>query len=212
MAVCAAPTRGELWREGERWENALQALQPLTRQMDGLADVEERYRQRHLDLIVSPRTPGDPSAAAPEPRQLHPPLGSMSRQNFLEIEPPCSMPRPAAPTPARSPTHHNTLDCRCFPAIATELHLKRLVVGGFRAGLRTRPHLCRNEGISTRHNPEFTSVEVYQAYATTPTMMALTEALIAEAAQQVWRQHAGSRYQGRRFRPDAHLLAPGHHA
>ncbi|TWB91063.1 lysyl-tRNA synthetase class II [Synechococcus sp. Ace-Pa] len=173
--------KGELSVKVKRWEMLSKALQPLPDKWHGLADVEKRYRQRHLDLIVSPQTR--------ETFRRRAKLVSCIRRwlderEFLEIETPVLNAEAGGADARPFTTHHNTLDLPLFLRIATELHLKRLVVGGFER-VYELGRIFRNEGISTRHNPEFTSVEVYQAYADYTDMMALTEALIAEAAQQV---------------------------
>jgi lysyl-tRNA synthetase class 2 len=147
----------------------------------GLADVEKRYRQRYLDLIVSPQ-----SRETFRRRAL---LVSgirrwLDERQFLEIETPVLQSEAGGADARPFITHHNTLDLPLYLRIATELHLKRLVVGGFER-VYELGRIFRNEGMSTRHNPEFTSVEVYQAYSDYIGMMELTEAMIADVCQQV---------------------------
>jgi lysyl-tRNA synthetase class 2 len=147
----------------------------------GLADVEKRYRQRYLDLIVSPQ-----SRETFRRRALT--VSAIRRwlddREFLEIETPVLQSQPGGADARPFETHHNALDLPLTLRIATELHLKRLVVGGFER-VYELGRIFRNEGISTRHNPEFTSVEVYQAYSDYLGMMELTEQMISAVCQEV---------------------------
>ena len=173
--------RGELSVKVKGWTMLCKSLQPLPDKWHGLADVEKRYRQRYLDLIVSPHT-------RETFRRRAVAVSSMRRwldeRDFLEIETPVLQSVPGGADARPFETHHNALDLPLTLRIATELHLKRLVVGGFER-VYELGRIFRNEGISTRHNPEFTSVEIYQAYADYTDMMALTEQLIAHVCQQV---------------------------
>ncbi|MFM9089512.1 MAG: lysine--tRNA ligase [Cyanobium sp.] len=173
--------RGELSVKVSDWTMLSKALQPLPDKWHGLADVEKRYRQRHLDLIVSPHIRETFRRRA----QL---VSSLRRwlddRGFLEIETPVLQTQAGGADARPFETHHNALDLPLTLRIATELHLKRLVVGGFER-VYELGRIFRNEGVSTRHNPEFTSVEIYQAYADYHTMMDLSEQLIASAAQEV---------------------------
>lgn len=173
--------RGELSVKVTGWTMLCKALQPLPDKWHGLADVEKRYRQRYLDLIVSPQT-------RETFRRRARAIGALRRwldeRGFYEIETPVLQSQPGGADARPFETHHNTLDLPLTLRIATELHLKRLVVGGFER-VYELGRIFRNEGVSTRHNPEFTSVEVYQAYADYTDMMALTEALIAHVCQEV---------------------------
>jgi lysyl-tRNA synthetase class 2 len=143
--------------------------------------VEKRYRQRYLDLIVSPHT-----RETFRRRALL--VSGMRRwldeRHFLEIETPVLQSVPGGADARPFETHHNSLDLPLTLRIATELHLKRMVVGGFER-VYELGRIFRNEGISTRHNPEFTSVEVYQAYSDYTDMLELTEQLISTVCQQV---------------------------
>lgn len=173
--------RGELSVKVSDWRMLSKSLQPLPDKWHGLADVEKRYRQRYLDLIVSPQ-----SRETFRRRAL---LVSgirrwLDERQFLEIETPVLQSEAGGADARPFITHHNTLDMPLYLRIATELHLKRLVVGGFER-VYELGRIFRNEGMSTRHNPEFTSVEVYQAYSDYIGMMELTEAMIAEVCQQV---------------------------
>jgi lysyl-tRNA synthetase class 2 len=173
--------RGELSVKVSDWRMLSKALQPLPDKWHGLADVEKRYRQRHLDLIVSPQTRDTFRKRA----QLVSGLRRwLDERGFLEIETPVLQTQAGGADARPFETHHNTLDLPLTLRIATELHLKRLVVGGFER-VYELGRIFRNEGVSTRHNPEFTSVEIYQAHADYHTMMELTEQLIASVAQTV---------------------------
>ena len=173
--------RGELSVKVKGWSMLTKSLQPLPDKWHGLADVEKRYRQRYLDLIVSPHT-------RETFRRRAVAVSSMRRwldeRDFLEIETPVLQSVPGGADARPFETHHNALDLPLTLRIATELHLKRLVVGGFER-VYELGRIFRNEGISTRHNPEFTSVEIYQAYADYTDMMDLTEQLIASVCEQV---------------------------
>jgi lysyl-tRNA synthetase class 2 len=173
--------RGELSVKVKQWWMLSKSLQPLPDKWHGLADVEKRYRQRYLDLIVSPQTRETFRRRA----QL---VSAMRRwldqRGFIEIETPVLQSVPGGADARPFETHHNALDLKLTLRIATELHLKRLVVGGFER-VYELGRIFRNEGTSTRHNPEFTSVEIYQAYADYIQMMLLTEALIVDGCLQV---------------------------
>ena len=173
--------RGELSVKVTEWQMLCKALQPLPDKWHGLADVEKRYRQRYLDLIVSPHT-------RETFRRRARIVSSMRRwlddRDFLEIETPVLQSQAGGADARPFETHHNALDLPLTLRIATELHLKRLVVGGFER-VYELGRIFRNEGVSTRHNPEFTSVEIYQAYADYHDMMELTEQLIVTAAREV---------------------------
>ena len=173
--------RGELSVKVQGWTMLSKSLQPLPDKWHGLADVEKRYRQRYLDLIVSPD-----SRETFRRRAL---LVSAIRRwlderAFLEIETPVLQSEPGGADARPFETHHNTLDIPLTLRIATELHLKRLVVGGFER-VYELGRIFRNEGVSTRHNPEFTTVEIYQAYADYNDMMDLTEQLISSVCTEV---------------------------
>ena len=173
--------RGELSVKVSDWTMLSKALQPLPDKWHGLADVEKRYRQRYLDLVVSPQ-----SRETFRRRALT--VSGIRRwlddRQFLEIETPVLQSEAGGADARPFITHHNALDLPLFLRIATELHLKRLVVGGFER-VYELGRIFRNEGVSTRHNPEFTSVEVYQAYADYNTMMDLTESMLASVTEQV---------------------------
>jgi lysyl-tRNA synthetase, class II len=173
--------RGELSVKVRRWQMLSKSLQPLPDKWHGLADVEKRYRQRYLDLIVSPHTRETFRRRALAVSTMR---RWLDERGFLEIETPVLQSTPGGADARPFATHHNALDLPLTLRIATELHLKRLVVGGFER-VYELGRIFRNEGVSTRHNPEFTSVEIYQAYADYGDMMDLTEQLIAHVCQQV---------------------------
>ena len=173
--------RGELSVKVTSWQMLSKSLQSLPDKWHGLADVEKRYRQRYLDLIVSPHTRDTFRRRALAVSAMR---RWLDERGFLEIETPVLQSVPGGADARPFETHHNALDLPLTLRIATELHLKRLVVGGFER-VYELGRIFRNEGISTRHNPEFTSVEIYQAYADYGDMMDLTERLIAHVCEQV---------------------------
>jgi len=173
--------RGELSIKVFEWSMLSKSLQPLPDKWHGLADVEKRYRQRYLDLIVNPQ-----SRKTFRTRALL--VSSIRRwldeKDFLEIETPVLQSEAGGADARPFVTHHNTLDLPLYLRIATELHLKRLVVGGFQR-VYELGRIFRNEGISTRHNPEFTSVEIYQAFSDYFDMMELTESLLSSVCEKI---------------------------
>ena len=154
---------------------------PLPEKFHGLKDPEKRYRQRYLDLMMNPETR---EIFIKRSRITQAVREFLLERDFLEVETPMMQPIPggAEATPFR--THHKALDMELFLRIAPELYLKRLVVGGFERVFEINRNF-RNEGVSTQHNPEFTMLEFYQAYATYEDLMDLTEAMFAYVAQQV---------------------------
>ena len=174
--------RGELTINAGNLTVLAKALLPLPEKFHGLTDVETRYRQRYLDLIMS-----DESRQTLRRRsQL---IAVMRRllieRGFLEVETPMLHTIPGGASAKPFVTHHNTLDLELYLRIAPELHLKRLMVGGLSDKLFEINRNFRNEGISPRHNPEFTSLELYQAFADYTAMMETTEYLIATIAREV---------------------------
>ena len=173
--------RGELSIKVFEWSMLSKSLQPLPDKWHGLADVEKRYRQRYLDLIVNPQ-----SRKTFRTRALL--VSSIRRwldeKDFLEIETPVLQSEAGGADARPFITHHNTLDLPLYLRIATELHLKRLVVGGFQR-VYELGRIFRNEGMSTRHNPEFTSVEIYEAFADYFDMMELTEKLLSSVCEKI---------------------------
>jgi lysyl-tRNA synthetase, class II len=157
------------------------SLLPLPDKWHGLADVEARYRKRYLDMIV---TPGVIDTFKARSKVVSTIRRYLEDREFLEVETPVLESAAGGADARPFVTYHNTLRRDFTLRIATELHLKRLVVGGLEKVFEIG-RIFRNEGISSRHNPEFTSIELYQAYADYNDMMALTETLIREASQAV---------------------------
>jgi lysyl-tRNA synthetase, class II len=156
----------------------VKALRPLPDKFHGLADQEIRYRQRYVDLITSEQTRRTFVARS---RVVAAIRASMVAGGFLEVETPMLQPIPGGAVAKPFVTHHNALDQQMFLRIAPELYLKRLIVGGFERVFEINRNF-RNEGISTRHNPEFTMLEFYAAYTDYAWMMDFTEQLIRDAA------------------------------
>jgi len=174
--------RGELSVKSIEIQILGKSLLPLPEKYHGLTDVETRYRQRYLDLIMNPEsrtTLVQRSQIVSEIRKL------LLDKGFLEVETP--MLQTIAGGAAAKPfiTHHNTLDIDMFLRIAPELFLKRLIVGGISEKVFELNRNFRNEGISPKHNPEFTMMELYQAYADYNDMMSLTEEIVITVAQKV---------------------------
>jgi lysyl-tRNA synthetase, class II len=173
--------KGELSVYVHEYAVLTKSLLPLPDKWHGLTDVEKRYRQRYLDLIVNPEVRETFRRRALITAAIR---RYLDQQGFIEIETPVLQTEAGGAEARPFSTYHNTLETQMFLRIATELHLKRLIVGGFEKVFELG-RVFRNEGISTRHNPEFTTLEVYQAYADYNDMMALTEALVTDAAQKV---------------------------
>lgn len=173
--------KGELSINVSRYQILTKSLLPLPDKWHGLTDVEKRYRQRYVDLIVNPDTRQTFRRRALITAAIR---RYLDQQGFIEIETPVLMAEAGGADARPFVTFHNVLDTELYLRIATELHLKRLIVGGFEKVFEIG-RIFRNEGVSTRHNPEFTSLELYQAYADYYDMMALTEAIITNATQDV---------------------------
>jgi lysyl-tRNA synthetase, class II len=184
VGVIGTPFRtktGELSLRAEAFRLLTKSLQFLPEKWHGLTDVETRYRQRYLDLIVNPQVQ--------EIFRKRSRIVSLIRQymvdhDYLEVETPMMQPIAGGATARPFVTHHNTLKMDLFLRIAPELYLKRLVVGGFDRVFEINRNF-RNEGISIQHNPEFTMMEFYQAYATYKDLMDFTEKLICHLAEEV---------------------------
>jgi lysyl-tRNA synthetase, class II len=159
-------------------------LRPLPDKWHGLADVETRYRQRYVDLIVNAQAREAFRIRAHLVRYIRDFLESPD-YDFMEVETPMMHPIPGGATARPFTTHHNALDLTMYLRVAPELYLKRLVVGGFERVYEINRNF-RNEGVSTRHNPEFTMLELYQAYGHYGDVMDLTEAMIRGAAQTLF--------------------------
>jgi lysyl-tRNA synthetase, class II len=171
--------KGELSVYVTEYTMLTKSLLPLPDKHHGLTDIAKRYRQRYLDLIVNPEVRETFRRRALITASIR---RYLDQQGFIEIETPVLMSEAGGADARPFKTHHNTLEMDLYLRIATELHLKRLVVGGFEKVFEMG-RIFRNEGISTRHNPEFTSIEIYQAYADYTDMMELTETLIITAAR-----------------------------
>lgn len=183
---------GEVTINTSSFQLLAKALRPLPEKWHGLKDVDLRYRQRYLDLMVNPaalRTFMIRSKAIQAMRDF------LTARGFLEVETPVMHTVAGGANARPFVTFHHTLSLDLYLRIATELHLKRLVVGGMEKVFEIG-RIFRNEGISTNHNPEFTSVEIYQTNADYEDMMALTEKLISSVAQKVLGTQKIS-YQGR---------------
>ncbi|GAM53823.1 lysyl-tRNA synthetase [bacterium endosymbiont of Mortierella elongata FMR23-6] len=154
------------------------ALRPLPDKFHGLADQEMRYRQRYVDLIVTPSTRKTFIARTNAISSIR---RQMEAADFLEVETPMLHPIPGGAAAQPFSTHHNALDMQMFLRIAPELYLKRLIVGGFKRVFEINRNF-RNEGVSPRHNPEFTMMEFYAAYTDYQWLMEFTEKLIQQAA------------------------------
>ncbi len=172
---------GELTISCESLKLLSRSMRPLPEKYHGLKDLETRYRQRYVDLIVTPRSKEiflKRSQIVREFRRF------MEDRGFIEVETPVLHPIPGGATARPFQTHHNALDLDLYLRIAPELYLKRLLVGGFEKVFELNRNF-RNEGIDTRHNPEFTSCEFYWAYADFHNLMDLTEELFAHLARKV---------------------------
>ena len=155
-------------------------LRPLPEKFHGLTDIEQKYRQRYLDLATNEETRFTFVARS---RMIQSIRNYMTHHGFLEVETPMMHPLPGGAAAKPFTTHHNALDMELFLRIAPELYLKRLVVGGFEKVFEVNRNF-RNEGLSPRHNPEFTMMEFYEAYADYQTLMDFTEGLIRQAARE----------------------------
>jgi lysyl-tRNA synthetase class 2 len=173
--------KGELSVYVNTYAILTKSLLPLPDKWHGLTDTEKRYRQRYVDLIVNPTVRQTFRHRAQITAAIR---RYLEDKGIIEIETPVFQSEAGGAEARPFITHHNTLDMPLYLRIATELHLKRLVVGGFEKVFELG-RIFRNEGVSTRHNPEFTSIEVYQAYVDYTEMMALTEALVTTAAEKV---------------------------
>jgi lysyl-tRNA synthetase class 2 len=170
--------KGELTVHAQRIFLLVKAIRPLPEKFHGLSDHELRYRRRYVDLIVNPEVR---KVFETRTRVIQTIREVLSKEDYLEVETPMMQPIPGGAVARPFKTHHNALDMDLYLRIAPELYLKRLVVGGVERVFEINRNF-RNEGISTRHNPEFTMLEWYCAYQDWRTMIELTERLICEAA------------------------------
>ncbi len=198
--------KGELTVSAKALRLLVKALRPLPEKFHGLADQELRYRQRYVDLIVNPESRNVFAARSKIVQSLR---DTLTAEHYLEVETPMMQPIPGGAVARPFRTHHNALDMELFLRVAPELYLKRLVVGGIERVFEINRSF-RNEGISTRHNPEFTMLEWYCAYRDFEYMIGLTETLVRNAALAAT---GGARvaYQGRSIdfgQPFARLSIP----
>jgi lysyl-tRNA synthetase, class II len=194
--------KGELTVHAKKISLIAKALQPLPEKFHGLSDHEMRYRQRYVDLIVNPQVRDVFTKRTEIIRVLR---EELAREGYVEVETPMMQPIPGGAAARPFKTHHNALDMDLYLRIAPELYLKRLVVGGLERVFEINRNF-RNEGISTRHNPEFTMLEWYCAYEDWQYMMASTERLVRAAAG-----NATVTYQGKQInlgKPFARLPIP----
>lgn len=173
--------KGELTVEASQIQLLTKSLRPLPEKFHGLTDMETRYRQRYVDLIMN-----DDSRLVFQVRSqvVQAIRNFFIARDFMEVETPMMHPIPGGATARPFTTHHNALDMDLYLRVAPELYLKRLVVGGFERVFEINRSF-RNEGLSTRHNPEFTMLEFYWAYADFNDLIELTETMLREVAQSV---------------------------
>ncbi|MBU0481626.1 MAG: lysine--tRNA ligase [Proteobacteria bacterium] len=172
---------GELTLNAEAFKPITKSLRPLPEKFHGLTDVETRYRQRYVDLIVNPEVRETFRKRVEIIKLIR---DFLVNRGFMEVETPMMQPIAGGATAKPFKTHHNALDMDLYLRIAPELYLKRLLVGGFERVFEINRNF-RNEGLSTRHNPEFTMLEFYQAFATYHDLMDLTEEMISYIAAEV---------------------------
>ncbi len=172
---------GELSIRVKSFSHLSKALRPLPEKYHGLKDIEERYRRRYLDLMTNKETKDTFVIRSKIIRQMR---NILEDQGYMEVETPILHSHLGGAAARPFKTHHNALDMPFYLRIAPELYLKRLLVGGFEKVFEIG-RIFRNEGISTKHNPEFTMLELYEAYGDMQTMMDLTEKLISSIAKEV---------------------------
>jgi len=185
---------GELSVKAESARLLTKSLRPLPDKWHGLSDTETRYRRRYVDLIVSDDSRRTFRTRTQVIRYLRAFLDALG---FMEVETPMMQPIPGGAAARPFVTHHNALDLRMYLRIAPELYLKRLVVGGFERVYEINRNF-RNEGLSTQHNPEFTMLELYQAYADFRDLMVMVERMVQGLADTVLGTRQVS-YQGKLF-------------
>ncbi len=173
--------RGEVSLRVQRFKLLAKSLRPLPEKWHGLKDVELRYRQRYVDLVVNPNVKEKFIARS---RILHSIRRYLEEKGFLEVQTPLMHTIAGGASARPFTTHHNALDIDLYMRIAPELYLKKLLVGGFEKVFELGKNM-RNEGLSTKHNPEFTSLELYEAYSDYEDMMNITEDLIKTIANNV---------------------------
>jgi lysyl-tRNA synthetase, class II len=189
VGVAGTPMRtktGELSVAADGFRVLTKALRPLPDKFHGLADVEQRYRERHVDLIVHPEVR---RVFRNRSRIIRGLQRQLDARGFIEVETPILQDVAGGAAAKPFQTHHNSLGMDLTLRIATELHLKRLVVGGMERVYEIG-RIFRNEGVSTRHNPEFTSMELYQAYATYEDIMELVEDIVVNLVDELHSERA----------------------
>lgn len=191
QGVMFKTNRGELSVKADEVTFLSKSLRPLPEKYHGLKDVEQRYRKRYLDLIVNPEVK---QTFITRSRVIASMRSYLNSIGYLEVETPSLHVIPSGAVARPFETHHNALDMKLYMRIALELHLKRLIVGGMEKVYEIG-RCYRNEGVSTRHNPEFTMMELYEAYADYQDIMDLTENLIAHITKEV-RGTTKIQYQG----------------
>lgn len=172
---------GEITVKCEEYTHLVKALRPLPEKFHGLTDIEERYRRRYLDLIMNEDAK---RVAVQRPQIIRAMQEYFDGEGFIEVETPVLQNIQGGATARPFITHHNALDANFYLRIATELHLKRLIVGGLERVYEIG-RIFRNEGMDKTHNPEFTTVELYQAFGDLSSMMRLCEGVIRHAAVKV---------------------------
>ena len=173
--------RGEMSVRAKKITLLSKSLRPLPEKYHGLTDKEARYRQRYVDLIINPESKRNFEIRSKFVAFLRRYLDSLG---FMEVETPVLSPIAGGANARPFITHHNTLDIDMYMRIATELHLKRLIVGGMERVYEVG-RIFRNEGMDTKHNPEFTTCELYQAYTNLDGMMDILEGILSGAAQEI---------------------------
>ena len=177
--------RGEMSVRAKKITLLSKSLRPLPEKYHGLTDKEARYRQRYVDLMVNPEVKKNFVIRSQFIKFMRNYLDNMG---YMEVETPVLNTIAGGAAARPFITHHNTLDIDMYMRIATELHLKRCIVGGFERGMDRVyeiGRIFRNEGMDPKHNPEFTTVEMYQAYADFHTMMDIAEGILAGAAKEI---------------------------
>lgn len=170
--------KGELSVQVENWQVLAQARRPFPDKWHGLTDTDARYRQRYVDLWVTPQAREALVIRSLIPGEIR---KFMDRRNYLEVLTPMLHPIPGGAIAKPFMTHHNALDTDFYLRVATELYLKRLIVGGLERVYEIGPNF-RNEGLSPRHNPDYTAMEAYEAYADYHDYMKLSEELVSSVA------------------------------
>lgn len=173
--------KGDLYVNMTEYQLLTKSLRPLPEKFHGLADQETKYRQRYVDLITNQDTRDTFLIRSKVVNGIR---NFLTERNYMEVETPMLQVIPGGATAKPFVTHHNALDIDMYLRIAPELYLKRLVVGGFERVFEINRNF-RNEGLSTRHNPEFTMLEFYQSYADYHDLMNLTEEMLRKVAQDV---------------------------